>query len=171
MQEPIPLSGRRYITKVSLIIRTAGPDDLPQLREVYRRSSLSNEGDREALLQHPDYLVLPDAAVLEGRTRVAERPQEGIVGFATIERQSSGAELVDLFVDPDSMRQGVARALITDAVGTLADDGVGVLEVTANRHALEFYTAMAFEVVGEATTDLGSGLRMRLSVGAKGQDS
>jgi hypothetical protein len=95
---------------VSLIIRTAGPDDLPRLRTVYRRSSLSNEGDREALLQHPGYFVLPDGAVLEGRTRVAERPRTGIVGFATVERHSSGAELVDLFVDPDSMRQGSPRS-------------------------------------------------------------
>jgi GNAT superfamily N-acetyltransferase len=144
---------------------------LPRLRAVYRRSSLSNEGDREALLQNPDYLVLPDTGVLEGRTRVAEHPKKGIVGFATVERQSISAELVDLFVAPDSMRQGVARALIVDAVAKLADDGVGVLEVTANRHALEFYTAMGFEVVGGATTDLGSGLRMRFRFSTMGHDS
>jgi hypothetical protein len=46
----------------SVIIRTAGQDDLPRLQSVYRRSSLSNEGDREALLQRPEYLVLPGEA-------------------------------------------------------------------------------------------------------------
>jgi ribosomal protein S18 acetylase RimI-like enzyme len=141
------------------------------VRTVYRRSSLSNEGDRDALLQHPEYLVLPGKGLLEGRTRVAEHPNNGIVGFATIERQSSTAELVDLFVDPDSMGQGVARALITDAVATLADEGVAALEVMANPHALAFYTAMGFEVVDTATTPLGSGLRMRLGCGAEGEAS
>jgi ribosomal protein S18 acetylase RimI-like enzyme len=155
---------------VSLIIRTADPEDLPRVRAVYRRSSLSNEGDREALLQHPEYLILADDAVLEGRTRVAEDRNRGIVGFATVERLSSSAELIDLFVDPDSMRRGVARALIIDAVGTLADNGVDALEVTANGHALAFYSAVGFEVIGPATTPLGSGLRMRLRCGAEGKD-
>jgi ribosomal protein S18 acetylase RimI-like enzyme len=156
---------------VSLIIRTAGPDDLSRVRTVYRRSSLSNEGDRDALLQHPQYLVLPGEGLLEGRMRVTEHPNIGIVGFATIERQSSTAELVDLLVDPESMRQGVARALITDAVATLAADGVAFLEVTGNPHAMAFCTAMGFEVVDTVTTPLGSGFRMRLGCGAEAEES
>jgi ribosomal protein S18 acetylase RimI-like enzyme len=159
-----------YIANVSLIIRTAGPDDLSRVRTVYRRSSLSNEGDRDALLQNPEYLVLSDEGLLAGRMRVAEHPNIGIIGFATIERQSSTVELVDLFVDPDSMRQGVARALITDAVATLAADGIAALEVTANTHALVFYTEMGFEVIGTVTTSLGSGVRMRLRCGAEGEE-
>jgi ribosomal protein S18 acetylase RimI-like enzyme len=117
-------------------------------------------------MEHPEYLVLPGEAVFEGRTRVAEDPKRGIVGFATIERRSSAAELVDLFVDPDFMRQGIARALVVDVQATLASDGVGALEVTANPHALAFYTAMGFEVVDTAATPLGSGLRMRRRIGA-----
>jgi ribosomal protein S18 acetylase RimI-like enzyme len=147
---------------VSFSIRTAGPDDLPPLQMVYQRSSLSNQGDREALLKNPEYLELPGQAVLEGRTRVAEHPNLGIVGFATIDPQADAAELVDLFVDPDYMRQGVARALINDAVARLIDAGIDALEVTANEHALPFYTTMGFEVVGTELTPLGSGLRMRL---------
>jgi len=157
------VGGLRYIADVSLIIRTAGPDDLSRLRAVYRRSSLSNEGDRDALLQNPEYLVLPDEGLLAGRIRVAEQPHIGIVGFATVERQSGAAELVDLFVDPDAMRQGVARALINDAVATIAATGIAALDVTANPHALAFYTEMGFEAIGTVTTALGSGLRMRLS--------
>jgi ribosomal protein S18 acetylase RimI-like enzyme len=156
---------------MSLIIRTAGPDDLPQVRTVYRRSSLSNEGDRDGLLHHPEYLVLPDEGLLEGRTRVAELSNRGIVGFATIERQSGTAELVDLFVDPDSMRQGVARALVDDAVASLANDGIIALEVTANPHALAFYTAMGFVVVDRVATPLGAGVRMRLRCGAEDKES
>ena len=38
--------------------------------------------------------------VIDGRSRVAQSPSGEIVGFATVETSTSGAELVDLFVDP-----------------------------------------------------------------------
>ncbi len=53
------------------VLRQAVPTDMEDLRDVFRRSSLSNEGDRASLLDHPDALVLSDAAVNDGRTRVA----------------------------------------------------------------------------------------------------
>jgi ribosomal protein S18 acetylase RimI-like enzyme len=134
---------------------------------VYRRSSLSNEGDRIALLENEEYLVFPEEPVLEGRTWVAEYPDKGVVGLATIEQHPRTAELVDLFVDPASMRQGVGRALILHVLDILADNGITVLEVTANTHALAFYGAMGFQVIDTAATPLGSGLRMRLG-GAEG---
>jgi GNAT superfamily N-acetyltransferase len=149
---------------VSLSIRTAEPDDLISLQTIYRQSSLSNEGDRLVLLEHPEHLVLPAEAVYEGRARLAEDPSRGIVGFATVERCSNTAELVDLFVTPESMRRGVGRALINDAVAALADDGIPALWVTANRHALAFYLAMGFEAVEDAPTQLGSGTRMLLRI-------
>jgi hypothetical protein len=42
---------------MSLSIRTAARADLDQLRDIYRRSSLHNDGDRVALLAHPEALV------------------------------------------------------------------------------------------------------------------
>jgi GNAT superfamily N-acetyltransferase len=134
------------------------------LQTVYRRSSLSNDGDREALLDHPEYLVLPVEAVYQGHTRLAEQQDSGVVGFATVERYSDAAELIDLFVTPESMRQGVGRALVNDAVAVLAAEGISALWVTANQHARPFYLAMGFEVIQRAMTPLGSGLRMRLRI-------
>ncbi len=87
------------------------PADLDALRDLFRRSSLSNEGDRASLLAQPDVLVFSGLAVDEGRTRVAVLDGR-IVGFATL----LGAELEDLFVDPDVMRCGIGRALVLDAV-------------------------------------------------------
>jgi len=58
------------------------PADLPAASEVYRSASLSNAGDRDNLLAHPDYLVLRPEGLAEGRTYVAEE-QGSLVGFAT----------------------------------------------------------------------------------------
>jgi len=39
------------------LLTAATRDDLPRLREVSRRTLLSNEGDRAILIEHPEALV------------------------------------------------------------------------------------------------------------------
>lgn len=53
------------------MIRRADPADLAAIAAVFRAASLANEGDREALLAHPEVLEFPADAVLDGRVRVA----------------------------------------------------------------------------------------------------
>jgi len=47
-------------------IRWSTPADLSALTDVYVRASLSNEGDRDALLAHPEALVLEGDASPKG---------------------------------------------------------------------------------------------------------
>src|ERR1700723_3553764 len=54
-----------------VLVRDAVPADMTALSGVYRRSSLSNEGDRPNLLAHPETLEFSDLGVREGRTRAA----------------------------------------------------------------------------------------------------
>ena len=65
-----------------LMIRLGTPADLPAAASVYRRASLSNAGDRDNLLAHPEYLILRPEGLAEGRTYVAEE-DGSVVGFAT----------------------------------------------------------------------------------------
>lgn len=46
------------------LIRTATAEDLPALREVFRRAALSNEGDRAWIEVHPHALPFYEAAGL-----------------------------------------------------------------------------------------------------------
>ena len=98
-----------------LSIRTARLTDLPQLAEIFRLASLSNDGDREHLLANPQHLELSDESIRTGRLRLAESAAQP-VGFATIAGDGPVVELEDLFVHPDWMRRGVATQLIADAV-------------------------------------------------------
>ena len=92
-------------------IRATTADDFAAMSTVYRRASLSNEGDRPHLLANPAYLELSDAAVLPGRSLIAV--VEGrVVGFATVDPVDDGLELEALFVDPDWMRHRVGTALL-----------------------------------------------------------
>src|SRR5262245_19351295 len=152
-------------TAVTMVIRAAGPADMAALRDVYRRSSLHNPGDRESLLAHPEVLELSDAGVMEQRTRVAVR-DDRIVGFATVEEVEDRFELEDLFVDPDWMSRGIGRQLVLDVISLARERGIERIEVTGNGHALDFYEEVGFIVDGPTATPLGEGLRMHLDVAA-----
>lgn len=135
-------------------IRDAVPSDDDGLRDVYRRSSLSNAGDRDLLLANPDVLDLPPAGARAGRTRVAVSDGR-VVGFATTDAAEGALELDALFVDPDWMRQGVGRDLVLDAAADASARGLTHIEVTGNEHALAFYEQLGFVVVGTEGTPLG----------------
>lgn len=141
-------------------LRTAGADDLPALRDVFRRASLGTPGDAEVLLAHPEVLVLPDTGVLAGRTRVATTDEGTVVGFATVLGDGPVRELEDLFVDPGVQRRGIGAALVADAVTRARADGATRLVVTGNPHAAPFYERVGFVRLGEVATQLGPGIRM-----------
>src|SRR4051794_18705067 len=97
----------------TLNIREAAASDEPALARIFRRTSLSNAGDRDVLLAPPEALALPDAVPASGRTRVAITADGTVVGLARTRPTDRGVlELEDLFVDPDAMGRGVARQLI-----------------------------------------------------------
>jgi len=144
--------------------RVANPDDLDALRAIYRRASLSNEGDRADLLGSPETLHWAGDGIAAGGTRVATDPAGRLLGFATVVPIEGGLELEDLFVDPDATRRGVATRLIRDLVASAARDGVAWIEVTANDHAAEFYASTGFVRVGEEQTLFGPAPRLRREV-------
>jgi GNAT superfamily N-acetyltransferase len=145
------------------MIRLGVPADLSEAAGVFRRASLSNAGDRDNLLAHPEYLVLGPEGLAEGRTYVAEE-DGSVVGFATWADAGGSMELEDLFVDPDWRRRGIAAALVGRIAEVLRARGVEFLEVTANPHAREFYSAAGFIDSGVTETAFGAAARMRLAI-------
>ena len=147
------------------MIRLGTSADLGAISDIYRRASLSNPGDRDRLLAHPEHLVLEPEGLAEGRTHVAEE-DGAVVGFATWAETDDGSiELEDLFVDPNWMRRGIATALVNCIADVVRSRGADTLEVTASPDALEFYRAVGFDDIGVAETAFGSApqLLLRLS--------
>ncbi|TQS45054.1 GNAT family N-acetyltransferase [Cryptosporangium phraense] len=134
--------------------------DLPELQRVYRAASLSNAGDAPLLLARPEFLVFAGDDIPTGRTRVAADPR--ILGFATTNDDGAdGLSLVDLFVDPEQQRRGIARRLIADITDSARSTGHRHLSVVGNPHALAFYLAVGFTEIGRIATELGPGLYLR----------
>jgi N-acetylglutamate synthase-like GNAT family acetyltransferase len=135
------------------------------LEELQMRASLNNAGDREALLANPDAVVTPLSQIEDGRVYVAEL-DDAIVGFAALEWRSDGqAELDGLFVDPVMQRRGIGRLLVEHCARMARLQGCAGLHVVGNPHALHFYQACGFEIIGKVETRFGEGLSMRLNVG------
>ena len=146
-------------------IRAACASDLPALRDVFRRSSLSNEGDRDLLLARPQVLELADEGITEGRTQVAVGAGDEILGFITTRLLDPCVlEIEDLFVDPDWMRTGVASRLVEYVLATARRQGVRRIELTANPHANAFYRHVGFVQGHESETRLGGAPRMYLTL-------
>ena len=146
-------------------VRAACTSDLPALRDLFRRSSLSNAGDRDLLHARPGVLELADEGITEGRTQVAVGTDDEILGFITTRPlDAGGVEVEDLFVDPDWMRTGVASRLVEDLVATARRNGVRRIEVTANPHANIFYRHIGFVQGHDSETRLGGAPRMYLTL-------
>ena len=146
-------------------VRDAQAHDEQALARVFREASLSNVGDRDALLAHPEALTLSADVITRGRSRVATLADGTVVGFATARPTDPGVlELDDLFVDPDYMRTGVARELILRIAIDAGRKDAYRIDVTANSHALGFYEAVGFVVGPVVDTEFGLGQRMHLDV-------
>ena len=147
-----------------VLIRRALPSERRALEELQRRASLSNPGDREALLAHPDAINLPVEQIDAGLVFVLEAAGS-IKGFAAIlDREDGNAELDALFVEPDTWRRGFGRSLVDYCATTARGRGAAALHVVGNPHAERFYAACGFELMGTTETRFGIGFMMRRSL-------
>ena len=148
----------------NVLIRQANVSEQKELEKLQMRASLTNAGDRDALLSHPDAIEVPLEQITAGRVFVAES-KGAILGFAAIEPRPDGdSELDALFVDPDIRRRGVGRLLIKHCIEIARTRGSAALCVVGNPHAEDFYNSCGFELTGTTATRFGPGLLMRLIV-------
>jgi GNAT superfamily N-acetyltransferase len=143
---------------VTLIIRTALPDERNALEDLQRRASLMWDEYRPFLLANPEAIALPLAQLQEGWVRVAEEAGR-VLGFSALVTRGRGFDLDGLFVEPEHWGRGVGRTLVQDAIARA--DGA-VLTVLANPRAEGFYMRLGFAVAGREQTLFGPANRMIL---------
>jgi GNAT superfamily N-acetyltransferase len=144
-----------------IVIRAAVMAELQALEAVQLRASLTNDGDREALLANPDAIRIPLEQLAAGRVFIAELNGETL-GFSAIEPRVDGqTELDALFVEPKIRRHGVGRLMVEYCAEVARKQGSTALHVIGNPHAAGFYLACGFEQTGTTQTRFGVGLQMR----------
>lgn len=143
------------------IIRDAIPSEKAALEGLQLRASLANEGDREAVLAHPDAIDLPIGQIASGDVFVLELDGR-VAGFAALLSRTDGdVELDGLFVEPDIRRRSVGRALVEHCARIALARGARAIHVIGNFHAEAFYLSCGFKAIGQTETRFGTGLLMR----------
>ena len=145
----------------NVVLRPARASEQKSLEGLQWRASLSNPGDREALLAHPDAIQLPTQQIEAGLVFVAE-VAGSTIGFAAILPRAYGnTELDALFVEPGAWRSGVGRALVERCAAEGQATGATSLHVVGNPHAEGFYLACGFKAHGKVRTRFGVGLLLK----------
>ena len=144
-----------------ITIRPARVQEREKLEALQWRASLANEGDRAALLSHPDAIALPVEQIEAKQVFIAEC-NGTLMGFAVvIPREEGGIELDGLFVEPGLWRSGIGRTLIEHCCTYAGEREAESLYVIGNPHAQGFYENCGFEIIGIRETRFGRGLEMR----------
>jgi GNAT superfamily N-acetyltransferase len=114
------------------------------------------------LLAHPEAIELPVEQINAGLVFVAES-QGKTLGFAALlPRDNGDLELDGLFVEPQSWRRGVGKALVDHCAAWARASSATTLHVIGNHHAEGFYHRCGFETVGPYQTQFGPALRMEM---------
>lgn len=101
---------------------------------------------RETLTITPDYIARHRTFVLE---------QDSLaVAFGSVILQNGDAVLDHLWVPPESMKHGFGRALFAHVENAARTAGAGLLKVTADPHAEDFYRKMGLITVGREEASL-----------------
>ena len=136
--------------------------DQKQLLAIVWATVMDSDSDRDELLVHPELVEVPVEHLTDETSAVVEIDGTP-VGFATVlPRPDGDAELDGLFVLPERQRLGLGRALVAETARLARSMGAGVLHVTANEDAREFYDAVGFIQTGTAPTALKPAPKMEL---------
>ena len=143
-----------------LWIRHAEAGERAALEALQWRASLANEGDRDALLAHPDAIQVSREQIEAKQVFVAIL-RDSIIGFAAVlDRKDGAIELDGLFVEPHIWKSGTGRSLIARCVRYAREHHAETLRVVGNPHAEGFYIACGFSRTGIEKTRFGTGLLM-----------
>lgn len=142
-------------------VRHAVAAEQKALEALQWRASLSNPGDREALLANPEAVELPLQQIESGGVFVAE-VAGSVRGFAALlPRDDGNSQLDALFVEPEAWRQGIGRALVEYACSAASSSGARSIYVVGNPHAEAFYQACGFQMLGTKEMRFGVGLLLK----------
>lgn len=136
-------------------IRLAVAAERRLLEALQWRASLANDGDREALLAHPDAIALPPEQIEAGLVFVALEAAVPVGFAAVLDRDDGDLELDGLFVDPIAQRRGIGRRLVEYCVAFARARDCRAIHVVGNVHAAQFYRALGFVRSGTSLTRFG----------------
>lgn len=130
------------------VIRPARPEDATHLSALALRSKRHWGYDDEFLSIVRSELTVTSEQTHTHRVMVAEGDGR-VLGFYGLGGTPPDADLTWLFIEPDSVRGGVGRALWRHAIEAARSSGFASLVIESDPFAEGFYLAMGARRVGE----------------------
>ena len=136
-------------------IRRALPGEAALLSRLCMRSKAHWGYDAQFLERASRSLRIDPAAIDAGRVFVATGASGGVLGVADCcALPESGAfDLLHLFIEPSSLRQGVGRALFEAACAWCVAQGGRRLLIQSDPNAALFYQRLGARLIGETPSD------------------
>jgi GNAT superfamily N-acetyltransferase len=151
---------------VTPVIRRARPEEAQALRELAHRSKAYWPYDARFLEAVAPMLILEPRHVRTQEVHVLELDGR-VAGWHRVTFHSEGAELEDLWLEPEWIGAGHGRTLFEHAVRIARDGGATRLEWDAEPYAAGFYRAVGGEEIGRTPSAAEPGRtlpRMRLAL-------
>jgi GNAT superfamily N-acetyltransferase len=158
----------------TLILRRAVPDDLSAvdalLARSYPRLLAPDYPPSILVLAIPRIVRAQPALLASGTYFLAEDGTGRLVAAGGWTRAAPGRMEVSgpsgqqighvrhVATDPDVVRQGMGKRLMTQVIRDAREAGVEILDCASTRTAVPFYAAMGFKVVGEIVVPLAPGV-------------
>ena len=132
------------------LIRRATEADCEAILDIHQRASMSTrDGDAEDPVldwlqeRRPEHY----RADMRSQQFIVATQHEAILGFASID--ITKFTVVNVFVAPENMRQGIGRALMAELERVAVDAGLDELELQAAGGAIEFYKKLGYSGEGD----------------------
>ena len=128
-------------------IRRAVPDDAPGLSQLAQRAKAHWNYPAEWLTAWKPQLTIKPSYLIDHRVLVAENGGR-LIGMCALEDRGNSWSLEHVWVDPDSMTQGIGRALLQQALDLARAARPGRVVAEADPNAAGFYRRMGASEIG-----------------------
>lgn len=135
-------------------IGPAERSDLPRLSEIAFAAKAYWQYPAEWLEIWRPQLTISEADLSNGSVVKLTASGE-IRGFYLLREDGGKLWLEHLWLDPQSIGQGLGRTLFEHAMATARDSGVSKLHIESDPNAEGFYAAMGASKVGESRSEVG----------------
>ncbi len=141
--------------------RVARAEDAAELTELALRSKAHWGYGEEFMAVWRADLTITAEDCASGRIGVTEEDGR-VVGFYQIGGKAPEGALMDLFVEPKAMGQGVGRRLLERAKRQARELGFASLSIHSDPHAEGFYIKMGARRVGSVASEVVPGRELPL---------